>query len=168
MKILCTHCKVKNNYRKCHLTIVQSSFVWLMYVNWLSTAYWEIFYFCFIFSHSFFFVVDKSTGAIITVLCSSIFTNWIGRIRNWANLNLPIYRVRVRSKGNKKMSQYEKDWKNSSEYWILTSHRLMRPVSCMRDQMAWTRPAFSGWFALLPHVHWCFCMIESYAIPEKK
>lgn len=44
---------------------------------------------------------------------------------------------------------------------LLTSHRLTRPVSCSRDQMLCKRAAFSGWLAWLPHVHSCFCMIES-------
>lgn len=45
--------------------------------------------------------------------------------------------------------------------WLLTSHRLTRPVSCNRDQILCKRAAFSGWLAWLPHVHSCFCMIES-------
>lgn len=31
--------------------------------------------------------------------------------------------------------------------WLLTSHRLTRPVSCSRDQMLCKRAAFSGWLA---------------------
>lgn len=31
--------------------------------------------------------------------------------------------------------------------WLLTSHRLTRPVSCSRDQILCKRAAFSGWLA---------------------
>jgi hypothetical protein len=48
---------------------------------------------------------------------------------------------------------------------ILTSHLDVNPVSCNLDHILCRRPSFSGWLELLLHVHWCFCMIESYANP---
>lgn len=48
-----------------------------------------------------------------------------------------------------------------------TSHCALSPVSCSRDQMLWIRPACSGWLLVFPHMHWCFCISESYTRPER-
>lgn len=48
-----------------------------------------------------------------------------------------------------------------------TSHCALSPVSCSRDQMLWIRPACSGWLLVFPHIHWCFCMRESYTSPAE-
>lgn len=50
----------------------------------------------------------------------------------------------------------------------LTSQCTLRPVSCSRDQILWMRPACSGCMVVLPHIHWCFCIKESYTRPGKK
>lgn len=47
----------------------------------------------------------------------------------------------------------------------VTSQCDLRPVSCRRDQILWIRPACSGWLVVLPHIHWCFCIKESYTRP---
>ncbi len=49
----------------------------------------------------------------------------------------------------------------------VTSHWPRSPVSCSRDQMLWMRPACSGWMLLFPHMHWCFCIRESYTRPVR-
>lgn len=54
----------------------------------------------------------------------------------------------------------------SSREFCRTSQCALSPVSCSRDQMLWIRPACSGWLLVFPHMHWCFCIRESYTRPE--